>query len=439
MQENYNCYPLLWYCWKYRLFGTTMRTTTGKDVEVIDPGLFDRRHGHSFFNAKVRIDGLLQVGSVLTVNTSHDFYESCGDYEKESTNVILVVCNAETGQCHNANGGFLPVVEVEIPDKVQRNYDMLLSEGIHHCHHRLRNIKPLTYHAWLSALQTEHLEQETERISGYRGYYLDDWQTIYGRQMFRAFGLGVNEDVMEKVYASIPKAFWESWHFNDLFQVEAVVFGQAGLLDPDTLPDEHREKALMEGYFTKLRNEWLYLAHKYQMAKSPRYAWRPMGKGRGIPPHVTLSQLTKLLYMRKADLPRLVEVKSVVGLFELTSTNATPYWEMHFDFGRMTERSDKPLTRDRQSRIVMGCHIPMLFAYGRHTKNEALCDMAFELMEQMKPYQTRETAWFQRFGIVPKSAGDSVALCQLKGYCDRRDCLRCRFGYEFIKDYEPIK
>jgi hypothetical protein len=37
-------------------------------------------------------------------------------------------------------------------------------------------------------------------------------------------------------------------------------------------------------------------------------------------------------------------------------------------------------------------------------------------------------------GISVKTAADSQALIQLKNnYCNRRDCLRCRIGYEYLK------
>ena len=37
-------------------------------------------------------------------------------------------------------------------------------------------------------------------------------------------------------------------------------------------------------------------------------------------------------------------------------------------------------------------------------------------------------------GLEIETAADSQAIVQLKKeYCDRRDCLRCRFGYEYIK------
>ena len=41
---------------------------------------------------------------------------------------------------------------------------------------------------------------------------------------------------------------------------------------------------------------------------------------------------------------------------------------------------------------------------------------------------------WQACGLQVKSAGDSQALIQLKKeYCDKKDCLRCRIGYEYLR------
>jgi hypothetical protein len=41
---------------------------------------------------------------------------------------------------------------------------------------------------------------------------------------------------------------------------------------------------------------------------------------------------------------------------------------------------------------------------------------------------------WQDCGLQVGTAADSQALIQLKRqYCDRIDCLRCRFGYEYLK------
>lgn len=78
--------------------------------------------------------------------------------------------------------------------------------------------------------------------------------------------------------------------------------------------------------------------------------------------------------------------------------------------------------------------IPMLFAYGRHHAKEELCDRAFDLLEQLKAEDNHITRMWQQCGLTVENAGDSQALVQLKKeYCDRKDCLRCRFGYEYLK------
>ena len=78
--------------------------------------------------------------------------------------------------------------------------------------------------------------------------------------------------------------------------------------------------------------------------------------------------------------------------------------------------------------------IPMLFAYGRHKGAEALCDRAYSLLEELRAEDNHIVRMWRECGLKVAHAGDSQALIQLKTeYCDRKDCLRCRFGYEFIK------
>ena len=76
----------------------------------------------------------------------------------------------------------------------------------------------------------------------------------------------------------------------------------------------------------------------------------------------------------------------------------------------------------------------MLFAYGRHQRKDKLCDLAFDLLEQLKAENNYIVRMWQQCGLQVSNAGDSQALIQLKKeYCDKKDCLRCRFGYEYLK------
>jgi hypothetical protein len=76
----------------------------------------------------------------------------------------------------------------------------------------------------------------------------------------------------------------------------------------------------------------------------------------------------------------------------------------------------------------------MLFAYGRHRHDEAMCSRALDIMTQLKAEDNHVTRLWRQCGLKAENAGDSQALIQLKReYCDRKDCLRCRIGYEFLR------
>jgi hypothetical protein len=84
--------------------------------------------------------------------------------------------------------------------------------------------------------------------------------------------------------------------------------------------------------------------------------------------------------------------------------------------------------------LMINTAIPMLFAMGRHRQKDEWCDRAFDFWEQLRAEQNHITRLWQECGLPVASAGDSQALIQLKReYCDRRDCLRCRIGYEYLK------
>jgi hypothetical protein len=84
--------------------------------------------------------------------------------------------------------------------------------------------------------------------------------------------------------------------------------------------------------------------------------------------------------------------------------------------------------------LMINTVVPMLFAYGRYKGDERLCDRAFDYLEQLKAENNHIVRMWQQCGLTVTNAGDSQALIQLKNeYCDKKDCLRCRIGYEYLK------
>ena len=62
------------------------------------------------------------------------------------------------------------------------------------------------------------------------------------------------------------------------------------------------------------------------------------------------------------------------------------------------------------------------------------CDRSFTLLEQLPAEDNHIVRMWEECGLPVENAGDSQALIQLKReYCDQKECLHCRFGYEYLK------
>jgi hypothetical protein len=210
--------------------------------------------------------------------------------------------------------------------------------------------------------------------------------------------------------------------------------GQAGLLELEAVPDYYQQAALNEGYFAKLRNEYLYLAHKFSMKPMDFKLWHFLRLRPQNFPHIRISQLASLYYQQKAGLSQLLECETIDQLKTLFSSHVTPYWETHYTFGSTSSKNEKHLSYGSLNLLMINTAVPMLFAVGRHQGKEVLCDRAFDFLEQLKAENNHITRMWLQVGLSVESAGDSQALIQLKKeYCDKRDCLRCRFGYEYLR------
>lgn len=426
---------LLHYVWKHKLFPLgNLQTTDGLEVEVIDPGLHNRNSGPDFFNAKVKINGTLWVGNVEIHDKSSDWYLHGHDKDKAYDNVVLHVTGLPDRDVTNTQGQFIPQMQLDIPDSVRENYEELLrTDQYPPCYRIIPDLPRLTIHSWMAALQTERLEQKTQAICRRAQRMNGSWEDAYFMTLARNYGFGINGDAFEEWAAHIPLSA-VAHHRDNLFQIEAIFMGQAGLLDIQAIPERYQQDALNEGYFAKLRNEYQYLAHKFSWQPMDYKRWKFLRLRPQNFPHIRLSQLSNLYYEHKTGLSQLIECADSLALHDLMKTKVTPYWETHYTFGSSSEQNEKSLSPFSINLLLINTCIPMLFAYGRHTANEQLCDRAFDLLEQLKAENNYIIRLWKECGLSVENAGDSQALIQLKKeYCDKKECLRCRIGYEYLK------
>ena len=241
---------LLHYVFRHKLFPLKELTTSdGETVEVIDPGLHNHNAGPDFFNAKVKIGRTLWVGNVEIHDKSSDWYLHGHDKDPRYDNVILHVAGVLDAEVMNTNGEFIKQMQLDVPEHVREHYDELLkTDSYPPCYKVIPELTRLMVHAWMAALQTERLEQKTEAIRRRVEQGNGSWEDAYFVTLARNYGFGINGDVFEQWAQQIPLSA-VAHHRDDLFQIEAIFMGQAGLLELEAVPEYYQKEALNEGYF----------------------------------------------------------------------------------------------------------------------------------------------------------------------------------------------
>ena len=429
---------LLQYVWKHKILPLEcLETTDGKALEIIDPGLHNRNAGPDFFNAKLRIGNTMWVGNVEIHEHSKDWFRHGHDSDPAYDNVVLHVVEDVDCDVTNSRGEFIPQIKLCVPVTVTLNYKELLNADAYPpCYRIVPELSQLTVHSWMAALQTERLERKTLDIARRAERANGSWEDAYFITLARNYGFGINGDAFEQWAYNVPLN-QVAHHRDDIFQIEAIFLGQAGLLDIDAIPAKYQKEAMNDGYFNRLKNEYKYLAHKFSLTPMNRTMWKFLRLRPQNFPHIRISQLATLYHERKTSLSQLVECMNVDEMRHMLSTHVTEYWATHYTFGAESASNPKSMSPFSINLLMINTAIPMLFAYGRHTCDDTLCDRAFDMLEQLKAEDNHIIRMWKECGLKVATAGDSQALIQLKNeYCDRKDCLRCRFGYEYLKRSE---
>ena len=415
---------LLHYVWKHKLFPLKpLRTTDGMEVEVIDPGLWNNNAGPDFFNAKIKIDGVLWVGNIEIHIKASDWKLHHHDTNSDYDNVILHIASDIDYEPCRPNGEKIPQMELHYPTYLVDNYNELIRTSHYPaCYKLIPTLSKLLMHSWLNTLQIERFEEKTERIDKLMKKYNNNWEDVFFITLARNFGFGTNSDAFELWAQTIPLRAVDK-HRDNLFQIEAIFFGQAGLLN-----------ATYDEYTDRLLKEYTYLKYKFGFTTSNSCRWKLLRMRPGNFPHVRIAQLAKMYHTSQGLLSKILEAETIENLRPMFETDTSEYWITHYTFGEVSTPIKKNLSKSSANLLIINTVIPFLYAYGKHRGINRLTARASEMLETLKPENNYITRMWKECGLEAAHAGDSQALIQLKkNYCDPKKCLYCRIGFEYLK------
>ncbi|CAN5876117.1 DUF2851 family protein [soil metagenome] len=413
---------LLQYIWQFQYFNKSLlQTADAQGLEVIHPGNNNTNQGPDFLNAKIKIAGTIWAGSVeIHINTS-EWNEHKHSQDKNYNNVILhVVWNNDADLKLS-----FPTLELKniVPKILLNKYEGLMQEaGFIACEDQISQIEHVNMTAWKERLLVEKLQDKAINIQQLLQQSNMNWEEVFWWLLSRNFGIKINSESFEKIAQSIPFNLLAK-HKSQLIQLEALLLGQAGLLD----------KAFEEDYPSMLQKEYRFLQQKYKLKKvhAPLYFLRMRPANF---PTIRLAQLASLLHNSEH---LFVQMKEATGVqeaskkFELT---ANDYWHYHYVFDELTAFKKKTLGKQMINSILVNTVVPVLYAYGYFNSNEEYKNKAMNWMEQIPSEKNSITEGFRKLNIQNRSAADSQALIWLKNkYCDQKRCLQCTIGNKILK------
>jgi hypothetical protein len=250
-----------------------------------------------------------------------------------------------------------------------------------------------------------------------------DFREVFYRKLARNFGFKINSDTFEMLARSLPINILTK-HINHIDQVEALLFGQAGLLN-ETYKDD---------YPNQLESEYRFLANKYKLKPLDEKLWKFMRLRPANFPTIRIAQFAQLLFRSSADLTKILELKKLSEVQNFLRTGTSEYWKNHFRFDNEIRSKNKQLGESSIQLVLINTIVPFLFIYGKHRGDEELQQKALTWLEKIKAENNHIVRKFRSLNIVPYNAMQSQALLQLKSnYCDRKRCLECRIGHRLLK------
>ncbi|MBF6597452.1 MAG: DUF2851 family protein [Fermentimonas sp.] len=419
-----NSEQLLHFIWKNRLYNTdSLKTENGEMIEVLEPGLYNENAGPDFFNSKIRAKGKVWAGNVEIHRASSDWVRHGHHKDKAYNSVILHLAESIDTEIVNEGGRIVPQCRVVVPEHLSNNAEYLINSKYSlPCQNFLSSIPKLKINGWLSFLTLDRLERKANDINNHLNRFNNSWDEVFYVILSRNYGFGLNSEEFERLALSLPYKYILK-HSDSLFQVEALMFGQAGLL----------EEVIEEDYYMRLKNEYKFLKTKYKLKGIEGYVFKKMRVRPVSFPVIRIAQLAALLQKSGRLFSTILKMKDYRELFNYLQTEPSDYWQSHYSFGKSSAKNKKMPGVASLEVIVINTIVPMLFAYGKKSGNEEYCTRAIDILETIKPENNIIIREFIAAGITPANAADSQAIIQLKReYCEKRKCLYCRYGHSLL-------
>ena len=405
---------VLHYIWEHCLWaGFEQRTTDGRSVEILSVGEHNRDAGPDYSHARVRIDGKEWVGNIELHVCATDWVKHRHHLDKAYDSVILHVVRTADKPVYNSRGELVPQCELQYPS--DQDYLSRLFESAQQmdsafmrigCAEQLVRDPAMLSEGWRRTLLRKRLECKRASIERLLEITKGSWEHALYISLARNFGFHTNSLPFEQLAINTPLSYLQK-HRNNLFQLTALLMGQAGGLEPNSFCHADDREALAK--------EYAFLRTKFGLSPMDGSIWKHARLRPQNSPELRIRQFAQLLYQSESLLSKILDKQDLNELEKL------------FVVDKIGKASIAIL--------LINTVIPYKYAYARYRNNAQQAEEALALMERIAPENNNIIRQWRILGQEVKNAADSQALLHLyQNYCQHHECINCEVGYQIFQD-----
>lgn len=395
---------VLHYIWEHCLWaGYDQQTTDGKKVEILSVGEHNKDAGPDYSHARIRIDGKEWIGNIEIHVCASDWIKHRHHLDKAFDNIILHVVRTADKPIYNSQGELVPQCELNYPS--DKDYLSALFASAQQmdsaaarigCAEQLLHDPQLLTEGWRKTLLRKRLECKKASIDRLLEITKGSWEHALYISLARNFGFHTNSVPFEQLAINTPLSYLQK-HRNNLFQLTALLMGQAGLIDEP-----------------ELQKEYEFLRTKFGLTPLDASIWKHARLRPQNSPELRIRQFAQLLYQSENLLSKILDTDD---LKELEALFAVPQ-----------------IGKSSIDILLINTVIPYKYAYAIHRHDSKKAEQIMGLMERIAPENNTIVRQWLVLGQEVKNAADTQALLHLyQNYCQHHECINCEVGYKIFE------
>jgi len=419
----------LHYLWQFQYFNKKeLVTTSGEAITILNPGILNADAGPDFSQVKIKIDQIEWAGNVEVHIQSSGWYEHKHDTDAAYENVVLHVVWEENKPVFRKDGTRLPTLQLkERADKgLLKSYQGLVNAtAVIPCQSVFTSVDEFTRHSMIDKAAMIRIEAKSKQVIRLLKTNQGDWEETTYQLLAAGFGFKVNKEPFMQLSRSLPYKLIRK-HQNNMEQIEALLFGQAGFLISKS-KDE---------YLTRLYQEFSFLSKKYNLTQTQLNPsqWKFLRLRPSNFPSLRIAQFAALLSTRENIFSALIEVQSYKELEAMFRIQTSAYWKQHYRFAKPATGIVPEMGTESRDVILINTIIPLLIAYGQLHDDWNYVDKAVQFLQQIPAEKNKIIRIWKQLGCAGLHAFETQGLIELyTNFCQRRACLNCTIGSAILK------